>query len=178
DRRYRALCQTRAAGRLSGAEPERAAIRTGPGIPRPDHKARPRARARHAGRGGLGPGTLPGPPRSFFLPIQSRGGQHVAAVATARKLAILIWHLLTKNENYLWARPALHARKLRDLELKAGHRAARGRKGTAHAYNLQSHRDQERRWVEQAEAAYARFVAGWNAKGPKARTGAAKEERQ
>ena len=51
----------------------------------------------------------------------------------SRKLAILIWHLLTKNENYLWARPALHARKLRDLELKAGHRAARGQKGTAHA---------------------------------------------
>src|SRR6516225_11976207 len=27
--------------------------------------------------------------------LQSRRGQHVAAVATARKLAILIWHLLT-----------------------------------------------------------------------------------
>ena len=120
----------------------------------------------------------PGPLRSFFLRVQSRRGQHVAAVATARKLAILIWHLLTKNENYLWARPALHARKLRDLELKAGHRSARGQKGTAHAYNLKSQRDQERRWVEQAEAGYARFVAGWNARGPKARTGAAKEERQ
>jgi len=61
----------------------------------------------------------PGPLRSFFLRVQSRRGQHVAAVATARKLTILIWRLLTKNENYLWARPALHARKLRDLELKA-----------------------------------------------------------
>src|SRR5262249_50935833 len=71
----------------------------------------------------------PGPLRSFFLRVQSRRGQHVAAVATARKLAILIWHLLTKNENYLWARPALHARKLRDLELKAGHKPARGQKG-------------------------------------------------
>jgi hypothetical protein len=38
--------------------------------------------------------------------------------------------------------------------------------------------NQERRWVEQGETAYARFVAGWNARGPKARTGAAKEERQ
>jgi len=65
----------------------------------------------------------------------------------------LIWHLLTKNENYLWARPALHARKLRDLELKADYKPARGRKGAAHAYNLKSHRDQERRWVEQAETA-------------------------
>ena len=91
----------------------------------------------------------PGPLRSFFLRVQSRRGQHVAAVATARKLAILIWHLLTKNENYLWARPALHARKLRDLELKAGHKPACGQKGTAHAYNLKSQRDQERRLVEQ-----------------------------
>ena len=120
----------------------------------------------------------PGPLRSFFLRVQSRRGQHVAAVATARKLAILIWHLLTKNENYLWPRPALHARKLRDLELKAGYKPARGQKGAAHAYNLQSLRDQERRWVEQAETAYTRFVAGWNARGPKARTGAAKEERR
>ena len=76
------------------------------------------------------------------------------------------------------SRPALHARKLRYLELKAGHKSARGQKGTAHAYNLKSQRDQERRWVEQGETAYARFVAGWNARGPKARTGAAKEERQ
>jgi hypothetical protein len=122
--------------------------------------------------------ALTGPLRSFFLRVQSRRGQHVAAVATARKLAILIWHLLTKNETYLWARPALHARKLRDLELKAGHKPTRGQKGAAHAYNRKTHREQERRWIEQAEAAYARFVAGWNASGPKARTGAAKEERQ
>src|SRR5262244_3821011 len=35
--------QTGAAGRLSRVEPERAAIRSGPGIPRADHQARPRA---------------------------------------------------------------------------------------------------------------------------------------
>ncbi|MFL5190682.1 MAG: transposase [Microvirga sp.] len=119
--------------------------------------------------------------RAFFLRVSSRRGQHVAAVATARKLAVLIWHLLHKGESYLWARPALHAKKMRELELKAGHPAARGQKGAAHAYNLKSHRDQERRWVEQAEAAYARFVAGWNPRGPrsgKVRTGALKEERQ
>ena len=70
-------------------------------------------------------------------------------------------------------------RSLRDLELKAGHKSERGQKGAAHAYNIKSHRDQERRWVEQAEAASARFVAGWNPRGPKrARTGAANEGRQ
>ncbi len=123
----------------------------------------------------------PGPLRAFFLRVSSRRGQHVAAVATARKLAVLIWHLLHKGESYLWARPALYAKKMRELELKAGHPAARGQKGAAHAYNLKSHRDQERRWVEQAEAAYVRFVASWSPRGPrsrKVRTGALKEERR
>jgi transposase len=121
----------------------------------------------------------PGPLRAFFLRVRARRGQHVAAVATARKLAIVIWHLLTKGESYVWARPSLHARKLRDLELKAGHRPTHGQKGVAHAYNIKSHRQEERRWVEQAEMAYARFVAGWNPRGPKrVRTGAATEARQ
>jgi hypothetical protein len=110
--------------------------------------------------------------------VRARRGQHVAAVAAARKLAVLIWHLLTKGESYAWPRPALHAKKLRDLELKAGHKAARGQKGTAHAYNIKSHRQEERRWVEQAETAYTRFVAGWNPRGPKTRRmGAATEVR-
>ena len=46
-------------------------------------------------------------------------------------------------------------------------------KGAAHAYNIKSHRDEERRW-----GAYARFVAGWTPRGPKVRTGVAKEERR
>ncbi len=37
-----------------------------------------------------------GPLRAFFLRVRARRGQHVAAVATARKLAVLIWHLLRK----------------------------------------------------------------------------------
>ena len=91
----------------------------------------------------------PGPLRAFFLRVRARRGQHVAAVATARKLAVIIGILLRKGESYAWARPALHARKLRDLELKAGYKAERGQRGAAYAYNIKSHRDQERRWVEQ-----------------------------
>ncbi len=121
----------------------------------------------------------PGPLRAFFLRVRARRGQHVAAVATARKLAVVIWHLLAKGESYVWARPSLHAKKLRDLELKAGYKAVRGQKGSAHAYNIKSLRDEERRWVEQAETAYARFVSGWNPRGPKrVRTGAATEGRR
>ena len=68
--------------------------------------------------------------------------------------------------------------KVADLELKAGYKAERGQRGAAYAYNIKSHRDQERRWVEQAETAYARFVAGWNPRGSKrARTGGANEGR-
>jgi transposase len=121
----------------------------------------------------------PGPLRAFFLRVRARRGQHVAAVATARKLAVLIWHLLAKNESYVWARPALHARKLRDLELRAGHKGMRGRKGAAHAYNERHQREAERQWVEQAENAYKRFVAAWRPKGPKrVRTGASPGERR
>jgi len=44
---------------------------------------------------------------------------------------------------------------------------------------LLSLRDEERRWIEQAETAYARFVSGWNPRGPKrVRTGAATEGRR
>jgi transposase len=53
----------------------------------------------------------PGPLRAFFLRIRTRRGDKIAAVATARKLAVLAWHLLTKQTDYLWARPSLVASK-------------------------------------------------------------------
>jgi transposase len=42
--------------------------------------------------------------RAFFLRIRARRGHQIAAVAVARKLAILCWHLLTKSADYQWAR--------------------------------------------------------------------------
>jgi transposase len=121
----------------------------------------------------------PGPLRAFFLRISARRGQNVAVVATARKLAVLIWHLLRKNEDYAWVRPGRHARKLRSLELRAGLPSQRGRPGAASGYNLKSTREEERLRTERAETAYRRLTEGWTAGGPRrrARTGAAKEER-
>jgi transposase len=122
----------------------------------------------------------PGPLRAFFLRVSARRGQHIAAVATARKIAVVVWHMLKRGEDYTWARPALHARKLRDLELRAGHPPRRGRRGPAHAYNLRPSREEERRRAERGEAAYRRLTDRWSPKGPRrrpARTGAAKEER-
>jgi transposase len=116
---------------------------------------------------------MPGPLRAFFLRIQRRRGQAVAAVATARKLAVIVWHLLTKAEDYAWARPALLEAKLRKVELAAGQPAVKGRQqGRAHAYNSKAVRDRERAWLEQTEKAYARFVANWQTKPAKGCTDA------
>jgi len=119
----------------------------------------------------------PGPLRAFYERIARRRGNHIAAVAVARKLAVIVWHLLRRGEDYAWVRPALHARKLRDLELRSGQPARRGQRGTAYAYNLARTRREERRRAEQAEIAYRRQTEGWTRRGPKVPTGAAKEER-
>jgi transposase len=119
----------------------------------------------------------PGPLRAFFQRVSARRGPHVAAVAVARKLAVIIWHLLTRGEDYAWVRPALHAKKLRDLELRSGEPARRGQRGAAYAYNLTRTRQEERRRVEQAETAYRRMTEGWSRRGRRVPTGAAQEER-
>jgi transposase len=120
----------------------------------------------------------PGPLRAFYERVARRRGTHVAAVAVARKLAVIIWHLLTREEDYAWVRPALHAKKLRDLELRSGVPARRGQRGQAYAYNLSRIRAEEKRRAEQAEIAYRQMTEGWSRRGRRAPTGAAKEERQ
>jgi transposase len=119
----------------------------------------------------------PGPLRAFYRRIAGRRGNHVAAVAVARKLAVIAWHMLTRGEDYAGVRPALHAKKLRDLELRSGHPARRGQRGTAYDYNLTRTRQEERRRAEQAEVAYRRLTEGWTRRGRRVPTGAAKEGR-
>jgi hypothetical protein len=116
---------------------------------------------------------VPGPLRAFVLRLQRRRGQPIAAGATARKLAVIAWHRLTKPEDYAWARPALLEAKLRRVELAAGQPAVKGRQqGRAYAYNSKAVRDRERAWLEQTEKAYARCVASWQTKPPKGGTDA------
>ena len=114
----------------------------------------------------LAPG--PGPLSAFFHRISVKRGKQVAAVATARKLAVLFWHMLTKNEDYAWARPALLQWKLRKLELTAGHASRRGgnKPGPARDYSLKTVRDKERAWLGMAEQEYRRFVAAWRDQPP------------
>jgi transposase len=108
-----------------------------------------------------------GPLRAFFLRVRAKRGAQVAAVATARKLAVLAWHLLTKAQDYAWARPSLTAQKLRALELQAGAPPRRGRRGPAHAYNLKEVRARERALSAQAEQAYTQLVARWQTRRPR-----------
>jgi transposase len=119
----------------------------------------------------------PGPLRAFYQRVSARRGNHIAAVAVARKLAVILWHMLTKGEDYAGVRPALHAKKLRDLELRSGQPVRRGQRGAAYEYNLTRTRQEEKRRAEQSEVAYRRLTEGWTKRGRRVPMGAAKEER-
>ena len=89
-------------------------------------------------------------------------------VATARKIATLIWNLLTKDEPYRWARPAFVAMKMRKLALRAGAPKAHGNKpGPGRDYWIKEIRRQEMELVANAEAAYARMIEAWQDRPPK-----------
>ena len=107
----------------------------------------------------------PGPLRAFHRKIAARRGKHIAAVATARKLAMIMWHMLTKATDYIWVRPALMAKKLRSMELRAGAKPSRAARGSAYDYNIPAKRAAERGRVEAAEGAYLRLTEGWRQKG-------------
>ena len=122
----------------------------------------------------------PCPLRAFYQRVRARRGHQIAAVAVARKLAVLCWHLLTKDADYQWARPALVANKLRAMQLQAGQPVRKGNKrGPAYAYNIKELRDREIELARHAEEAYAQFVSQWQRRGnARQRTGAASEERR
>lgn len=122
----------------------------------------------------------PGPLHAFFIRIRARRGHQVAAVAVARKLVVLCWHLLSKDMDYQWARPGLVASKLRSMQLQAGMPARKGgKRGIAYVYNVKKLRDREIDIARTAESVYERFVSHWQPRRPTAgRTGAAKEDRR
>lgn len=111
------------------------------------------------------PRVYPGRCGSFFMRVMARRGSQVAAVATARKLATIVWHLLNRQEDYVFARPSLVARKQRAAELRAGRPSQRGRRGIAAGYYCAETRADERARLENAERAYERVVGGWRQSG-------------
>lgn len=96
----------------------------------------------------------PGPLRAFHARLAPRRGKQVALCATARKLTVLAWHLLTKNEDYAFAAPTITQRKLRTLQRKAG--------DTGPKISLAGETKRkalERKFLEEAERNYQRYVA-------------------
>lgn len=112
----------------------------------------------------------PGPLRAFYRRVNDRRGFQVATVATARKMAVLCWHLINRDEDYAFARPSLTAHKRRKLELAAGDTSRRGPvRGATHDYHIKQPRDHEKAIVEQQERAYEVTVAHWQPKKPPAK---------
>jgi transposase len=112
----------------------------------------------------------PGPLRAFYERLRARRGAQIALVATARKLCVLFWHLLTREQDYAFGRPSLTRHKLRRLELMAGDPPRRGqRSGSKASKREQLH---ERELSEQFEAAYRRLVDDWQPKPRKNGAGA------
>jgi transposase len=113
----------------------------------------------------------PGPLHAFYERTKSRRGHGKAIVATARKLAILFWCMLTRGEDYAHQQPSLTKRKLRRLELTAGApryaNTARGVYSTNDAM-----RAAERQLAEQAETSYKRMVQDQQAGAPARKVGA------
>ena len=113
----------------------------------------------------------PGPLRAFYERLRARRGHGKAIVATARKLTVLFWCMLTRGEDYAHQRPALTKKKQRQLELTAGAKprtkAAAGIWSTNRAIS-----DAERALAEQAEVSYQRMITDQKAGRPSRKVGA------
>ena len=103
----------------------------------------------------------PGPIAAFYARVKARRGHSIAIVASARKLACLFWCLLTRGEDYAFAQPSLTTKKMRRLELAAG---APRRQGGRDVWSTNTTmRSAERDLALQAQRAYERTVADWQA---------------
>ncbi len=92
----------------------------------------------------------PGPLHAFYERTRARRGHGKAIVATARKLAILFWCMLTRGEDYAHQQPSLTRKKLRRLELTAG--APKNTRAAAGTWSTNVLiRDAERELAQQAE---------------------------
>ena len=109
----------------------------------------------------------PGPLRAFGERIRARKGTQVAAVAVARKIATIAWQMLTRGEDYAFQSPSLVRKKIRNAELTSG----APRLSTRHTGTRQrvttDERERDRELQQQAEHAYRRLIADWQATGPK-----------
>jgi hypothetical protein len=67
----------------------------------------------------------PGPLRALFTRVSNKRGHNVAVVAVARKLAELVWVLLTRDEDFLYQKPRLTLEKRSRIRFMARKRTGR-----------------------------------------------------
>jgi transposase len=113
-----------------------------------------------------------GPLRAFAERIASRRGSKVAVVAVARKLVVIAWHMLTRDEDYAFARPSLVREKLRRAELMIGAERRQGRRNAVRVFASGAQHRLEKELAAQAEIAYRRLMQDWQP-APKKGAGAA-----
>jgi transposase len=114
----------------------------------------------------------PGPMHAFYERLRARKGHNAAIVAVARKLAVLFYCMLTREEDYPHQQPSLTALKLRRLEVAAGAPTIKG-KPTGVWATRERMRQAEKQLAAQAETSYKRSVADCKAASPnKQKTGA------
>src|SRR6266571_2805788 len=101
----------------------------------------------------------PGPLRAFHERVAARRGGNISAVAVARKLAVIAWQMLSRGEDYAFARPSLTREKLRRLELMTGAERRKGKRIGVFATREQHQLDKQ--LAAQAELAYRRLVKDW-----------------
>jgi transposase len=113
----------------------------------------------------------PGPLHAFYERTKARRGHGKAIVATARKLSVLFWCMLTRGEDYAHQQPSLTRKKLRRLEIAAGVPKNTRRAAGVWSTNVMM-RQAERELAQQAEASYKRMVQDQLAGGPAKKAGA------
>ncbi|MFZ0383382.1 MAG: IS110 family transposase [Solirubrobacteraceae bacterium] len=107
----------------------------------------------------------PGPMHAFYERIRARRGHNAAVVAVARKLAVLFYCMLTREEDYAHQQSSLTELKLRRLEITAG--APRKSKPSGVWATRERMRQAEKALATQAETSYKRSIADWRATSPK-----------
>src|SRR5579859_7302238 len=113
----------------------------------------------------------PGPLHGFYERTKQRRGHGKAIVATARKLAVLFWCMLTRSEDYAHQQPSLTRKKLRRLEITAGApKYSRRAAGIWSTNDLM--RTAELELARQAEVSYKRMVHDQQAGAPARKVGA------
>jgi hypothetical protein len=119
-----------------------------------------------------------GPLRAFHERVAARRGRNIATVAVARKLAVIAWHMLSRGEDYAFARPSLVREKLRKLELLTGAERRKGKRNPVRIFATREQHRLDKQLAAQAELAYRRLVQDWQpaAKGTGAAPGRASRE--